>query len=360
MNSVLPFNARRSMAMCSDGELIYCFGGVGKNYTESILDVSNDFYSYDIKNKTWKQLDESESIMPSSRRCIGFVSSENKIFLWGGSSICELDKRLTYNFLNDFWQYDLKNSVWSRIEPSDDNRISPLDNSKPSPRYTPIFEKIEDSFILFGGYTEDSLGKRKLNDIWKYKDNKWCLIEFPNKIEGYNFDANYPGIRYGCMSAVDANKLYICGGFSDDGDHIDVWEFDIKLEKWTLLSSDDSVESPEARYCAAFVFYKDKLILFGGRSRKNPKSNYNDLYEFDLKTKKWKQIQANTDFKTYDKNSTIPAYHAKSSVCLVNHYMYIMGGEGIHGHVSDFWRLNLEDYNWELISPARDDDPIFW
>lgn len=357
----VPFNARRSMAMCSDGQNLFFFGGVGRDYTESILDVSNDFWTYNIKSKEWNRLDKEFQPMPSARRCTGFIHKSDKLLLWGGSSVFKKDGQVKYNFLNDFWEYDISNNIWRCIEKSDDNAQAPLNNSKPIPRYTPIFEQVGDeSLIVFGGYTEDRLGKRKLNDFWIYNNQKWEELNPFDKKEGYDFDANYPGIRYGCMSAVNEDKLYICGGFSDEGDHIDVWEFDIKTKKWIILCSDVCRNIPIKRYCASFGYCNNKLILFGGRSRKNPKANYNDLYEFDLNTKEWREIYQNTKDELYNDKAVYPAYHAKSSFCVVDNFMYIWGGEALHGHVSDFWRLNLDSYKWELLSPARDDDPLFW
>lgn len=352
--------ARRSMAAAQCNKNIYFFGGVGASGTESILDISSDLYCFDTQKLKWREI-EQKNLWPSKRRCTGFTTVGNKIHLWGGSSVIKInDRDHTYNFLNDFWEYNIDSNFWRCIEKSDDDSILPLKNNKPIPRYTPIFEQLSDSLIVFGGYTEDRLGKRKLNDFWIYNNQKWEEFNPFDKKEGYDLKANYPGMRYGCMSAANEDTLYICGGFSDEGDHIDIWKFNIRTMQWTILSSDVSQNIPNKRYCASFGYFNNKLILFGGRSRKNPKANYNDLYEFDLTTKKWSEIYPNTRDDLYNDKAVYPAYHAKSSFCIVDNFMYIWGGEGLHGHVSDFWRLNLDSYKWELLSPARDDDPKFW
>jgi N-acetylneuraminic acid mutarotase len=352
--------ARRSMAATQYNKNIYFFGGVGASGTESILDISSDFYCFDTQKLNWREI-EQKNLWPSKRRCAGFTTAGKKIFLFGGSSIVKINNRdYTYNFLNDLWEYSIDRNIWKCIEKSDDNSISPLKNNKPIPRYTPVFQQLGDSLIIFSGYTEDKLGKRNLNDFWIYNNQKWEELNPFDKKEGYDFEANYPGIRYGCMSAVNEDKLYICGGFSDEGDHIDIWKFDISTKQWTILCPDASQNIPNKRYCASFGYFNNKLILFGGRQRKNPKANYNDLYEFDLTTKKWSEIYSNTKDDLYNDKADHPAYHAKSSFCVIDHFMYIWGGEGLHGHVSDFWRLNLDSYKWELLSSARDDDPKFW
>ena len=94
--------------------------------------------------------------------------------------------------------------------------------------------------------------------------------------------------------------------------------------------------------------------------RQHPKRNFNDLWEIDLATMQWRQISPNREPHFYDRGADSPAYHAKSAAAVVDNYWYILGGEGCRGHVSDFWRLNLTSYEWELLQACRTDDPVFW
>jgi hypothetical protein len=164
-------------------------------------------------------------------------------------------------------------------------------------------------------------------------------------------------VRYGAQSASDGENVYIFGGFSDDGDHNDLWVYSTEGFE-LIIGESDSSKVPRARYCAAFDFHDGFLYLFGGRSRQNPKANFSDLWRFDLEKRKWELLQDHKITGTQDISR--PGYHAKSSVCVVGDSWYIWGGEGPSGHVSDFWRYDLVSGDWLLISPARDDDPIFW
>ena len=134
----------------------------------------------------------------------------------------------------------------------------------------------------------------------------------------------------------------------------------METKKWNIVSSDSAKDAPTPRYCAAFSFYNNALYLFGGRSRRYPKQNYNDLWKFDLLKNEWVCIQGNRLPHIYDESALYPAYHAKSSVATIKNYLYLWGGEGISGHVSDFWRLDMQAQEWEMISKARADDPKFW
>jgi hypothetical protein len=283
--------------------------------------------------------------------------------LCGGFGVLEeANGDLRHNFLNDLWSFDTVFEKWSLLRQTDDHRLTPIesDDAFPSPRYTPVFQAVGDELFLFGGYTEDRFGKRKLNDAWVYSDNLWQKISGEGKC-GYTGDVQWPGLRYGSMSSADAKNIYVCGGFSDKEDHIDLWRFDLADRRFYLLSPDQvSDQLLHPRYCAAFAISKRKLFLFGARSRKIPKSNFNDLWEFDLDTALWSRLSCDRLPHRYDSNTDFPGYHAKASSAVAGKYWYIWGGEGLHGHVSDFWRFDFEKLEWQLIQGARSDDPVFW
>ena len=351
-----PFFSRRSMVPDAISEKIYFFGGVGGVHgTDSILDVSDDLWIFDPSCLSWSKVEKTK-LWPEPRRCPGWLALEDRLLLWGGSGIRQISEKVTtYNFLNDFWSFLPKEGRWEVL--SQQSVLS----SYPSARYASVFQVVQKHFVLFGGYTEDnSLGKRKLNDTWIFYNGNWEKLPF-QKGTGYTIEAKYPGPRYGCMSASDGRYVYVCGGNSDLGDHLDLWRFDIETKKWELLFPDrHSMEAPQPRYCAAFTVHGNKILLFGGRSRHNPKLNFNDFWLFDLDSDKWHKIHDNSSSHQYGRGTIYPAYHAKSATAVCGKHWYLFGGEGYYGHVSDFWRLDLDRFVWQLIQPAREDDPILW
>ena len=87
-----------------------------------------------------------------------------------------------------------------------------------------------------------------------------------------------------------------------------------------------------------------KIYFFGGVGGNGSESILdisNELWCFDTIALTWQQIPYGA--------------LAKSSM-----YWYIWAGEGLHGHVSVFWRFDFTQEEWELIQPTRPDDPIFW
>lgn len=329
----VPFRARRSMACAPLGSALFFFGGVGANTgTGSILDVSDELWRFDVPASRWHPIERTAS-WPAPRRCVGWAPLGNGLVLWGGSGVEERDGGSAYTFLDDMWTFGTEHG-WSE-----------LDARGPTARYWPAFEAVGETMVLFGGYTEDRLGKRRLDDVWVFLDGRW-----------ERRSARGPSARYGTASASDGDGLLVFGGASDDRDHGDVWRYD---GDWTCLRADGD-DGPAPRYCAALGLHDRSLLVFGGRSRRSPKENHNDLWRFQLDEGRWELLQPNRLPHRYDGSTPFPGYHAKAATAVLDRALYVWGGEGRNGHVSDFWRLDLDSLSWQLLESARADDPVLW
>ena len=134
------------------------------------------------------------------------------MFLWGGSGRTDTSAGTRYTFLNDWWHFAVSSSRWSQLRPSDDHQLTPAEvGAAPYPsRYTPVFHSAGSEYFLFGGYTEDRLGKRKLNDAWIGDGTTWQPLAVTG-LQGYDGAATWPGVRYGCMSAASGSEVFVCG-----------------------------------------------------------------------------------------------------------------------------------------------------
>jgi hypothetical protein len=354
-SSHVPFSPRRSMCAVAWKDKILFYGGVGaQTLSESIYDISQELWLFDPCTGVFEAVVQAPHA-PGARRCPAFISTDLGLELWGGSGLRETSRQPTHTFRNDWWIFDPACERWLLREESQDHRHCPEEGVlRPVPRYTPVFGKIGSRYWLFGGYTEDLLGKRKLNDLWTY-DGAWTEIK-TEAAPGYAFGCEWPGARYGCQWSFDESGFYVCGGFSDAGDHNDLWLFSSDTQGWRILSADSAAaDVPAPRYCAAGALHDGYFYMFGGRSRCNPKLNYNDLWRFELSSNFWECI-----LPQHDESQTpaVPGYHAKAASVIFRNHWYMGGGH--YGHVSDFWRYDFALNNWELLFPLRPDDPILW
>jgi hypothetical protein len=300
-----------------------------------MLDVSGELWFYDTSSAAWNEVPHAEPC-PQARRCNGFTADQSGVLLWGGSGVTGN----TYTFLSDLWRLDVDAGVWTMVEPS---------AAGPGPRYFPVFERMPTGLVMFGGYTETGDHRGVLDDTWVRESEAWHRVA-----PGVD-----PGARYGATVGVRANEVVVFGGMTSVEDIADVWRFDADSGRWTLLDGGAGA-APAPRYCAAACIWEDELLVFGGRSRVRPKENYSDLWAFDLTSRRWRLVHSGVEEHRYDGSTATPAYHAKTAHARLGDHFYLLGGEGRHGHVSDFWRLHLPTLEWELLAAARSDDPLLW
>jgi N-acetylneuraminic acid mutarotase len=299
--SGVPPRARRSAVGAAIGSTLYAFGGVGAaTGGESFLDVSDDLWA---------------------------------LVLWGGSGVAEG----AHTFLADLWRFAPATETWEQLDAG----------AGPEARYVPVFTTLGDGIVLFGGYTEDARGGRKLADTWLLDPSDgWTALD----------DGPGPPARYGAMAAATERGVTLFGGFSDR-DLDDAWLLD-EEGRWHELTA--GAPRPAARYYGAVAARGDELLVFGGRSRAHPKENHNDLWTLDIVTQSWRMRTPDREPHRYDAGARYPGYHAKSATAVIDGSLYLWAGEGLVGHVSDLWRLELSTLEWELLQSARDDDPRLW
>lgn len=72
-----------------------------------------------------------------------------------------------------------------------------------------------------------------------------------------------PPQRFSHASVVHQDSMYIFGGGSSTSTTFnDLWRFDLSKRQWVRLLSVGTYPSPKA--CSSMVYYKEKLVLFGG------------------------------------------------------------------------------------------------
>jgi len=344
----VPFRAQRSARMVLAEDALYLHGGVGLNGTESILDVSGDLWSFDPVTYSWDRVPRV-ALWPQPRRCPGFIHRADHLLLWGGSGLTtDSDNRRTYSFLNDLWAFDLRVGTWV-LKQAHDTEFS---SSCPRPRYYPVFQNGPEVCLLFGGYTEDLLGSQYLGDTWILRGEDWTCLEESNLVPT-------PAARYGAAATTVNGVTYLFGGFGMEGDRNDVWAFHHGSLRWECISVHNEASAPRARYSCVMGSVGNALVVFGGRSRRYPKLNFEDLWKFDLDTNKWRHV-ALSSLQEAGSGPTNPGYHAKSAYASDSRWLWLQGGEGPRGHVSDFWRLDMDLEVWEMIHASRSDDPEFW
>ena len=312
MHNATP-RARRSAGAAVWRDDFHFFGGFGAGGSVAATDVSAELWRYD---GNWQLLAEGG---PGAARYASLCVFNDSLFLFGGCGVS--DGSIT--FFDHMWRYD---GAWQEIETSE---------IRPPRRYAGALVSDGSKLFLFGGMAEAPGSRQSIyyGDMWVFepKECRWQLMSQASA---------GPGERYGFGSAADGDGLTVFGGYDGSQDQADLWRFEFARGQWQQLAAG----GPPPSYCPALGLFEGKPLLFGGRSKTNAKLNFSDSWIFDGG---WKALAGPG-----------PGYHAKAACASAGNQLWLFGGEGPNGHVSDLWRYGPD--GWACLEPCRDDDPVLW
>eukprot|EP01156_Anaeramoeba_ignava_P022499 Anaeramoba_ignava/c20727_g2_i4.p1 GENE.c20727_g2_i4~~c20727_g2_i4.p1 ORF type:complete len:305 (-),score=96.39 c20727_g2_i4:517-1431(-) len=162
----------------------------------------------------------------------------------------------------------------------------------------------------------------------------WKEIESRSKIK--------PEERFRASYTLYNNKIIIYGGCKIENYrkyiyYDDMYEFDLATKKWSKIEQIGDL--PAARWGNTTVVHDDRLIIFGGRqkSKEDPTPFY-----FDLKKRVWSNLDTKGDSESL-------YYHA--SVVYKNRYMISIGGLIPNDkYNTKIYSLDLEKLEWKVIN----------
>lgn len=160
-------------------------------------------------------------------------------------------------------------------------------HNSPPPRAFAYFEcsNVTNACYLYGGtrYNNAFTIFSVYDDLWEYNMDhmKWKRIHPKN---------SGPGPRVGAHGSIRNGRLVMFGGLDQfTRSYNDVWEFNLSTKRWTLLDANDplvnSTDSykPAGRYLAKVEVMGDLLLVFQGNF--NPSAlgvQWQDFWAFDL------------------------------------------------------------------------------
>jgi len=345
---------RRAAAGCWWRGRVWLFGGCseGDGDAPALLD---DLWSLDPVLERWQRHAAGPlAARPAARRFASLAAGPHGLHLFGGSGT----EQGRASFRNDLWHFD--GVRWQLLQDTRE-QASPGGEVRPSGRYTASLERVEDDLWLFGGWRRDAEGARRrtwLNDLWRYdlEARRWECVEAYAELDAYDAAARRPGNRYGQRTARLGRRLYLFGGLGHFRDRSDLWELDTRTRRWRLLCEDGREDGPAGRYGHAMAAVDGALWIFGGRSRRDPRIRFADLWRYDLRGGRWE-----------DRTGAVPGgpgrYLGKSALAAAGGVLHIVSGETERGgrlwHSDEAWSLDLRRERWRrLVGPAGLGAPI--
>jgi hypothetical protein len=259
------FNGIFGHVMITYKNIIYIFGGLlaeSLELLESEGDMdSNPFFCYmfDLNENVWI-IDKGVSEVFSAVRGRFAHSGDlyrNFVYMFGGDCTDLIES------FDTFLEYDLDSNILNELKLGGfSNRYltAPCARSFPS---TSV-DQSNGNLYLFGGlqYARVSptrTNETHLNDLWVYirSRNEWKFIDY-----GLNGWICPKQRRSACMVDGKDNNMLLFGGFDVKTFFNDLWEFDFVTEKWREIGLHGDMIPPR-RYFSMSVLGGD-IYLFGG------------------------------------------------------------------------------------------------
>ncbi len=281
--------------------MLWLFGGYG--YGESGgSGYLNDLWKFNPSTTQWTFIKGSKTIdnagvygvigagtvntQPGGRNAsAGFLDSDGNLWLFGGYG--KAFQENAEGYLSDLWKYEPSTDIWTWVNGSDLNNITPVFGymGVPSVENTPggrsnmsAWVSNSDEFYLFGGGDA-------LNDVWKYNRflNVWTWVKGePGSNPGIYGTAtvpsvtNNPGGRNSSMSyKTSEGKLWMFGG-SGLGKYISQYFSLNDLWNFNPCSGNLSITPASGRFCfgvnsieltvsggTGYSWYKDGILIPG-------------------------------------------------------------------------------------------------
>ncbi len=143
------------------------------------------------------------------------------------------------------------------------------------------------------------------------------------------------------LAAPDKQQLYLFGGKGQQGFLGDLWQFDLKAKKWEALSPEGG-PSPRSGASGVWDSVRKQIIIAGGLDATGYRR---DVWAYRPEASQWQKLASTSDAKVPGRAYAAAAYDP------VHDALFWFGGQSVDGDLSDTWRYQIGNNKWE-IAPA--------
>ncbi|KAI8639074.1 Muskelin N-terminus-domain-containing protein [Parasitella parasitica] len=178
------------------------------------------------------------------------------------------------------------------------------------------------------------------------------------QIQASNEDGEAPCARGGHQMCIDVQDrmIYILGGWDGKHDLSDFWCYDIRENRWSLLSIDTRMQGgPSPRSCHKICFDPvSRSIFVLGRYVESPayagQTLESDFYRYYIEFDQWVKINESTA----EAGGPELVYDHQMCIDPDGEMLYVFGGRTVTGdtaiqNYSGFYSFNIKTNHWKLV-----------
>ncbi|KAL2078616.1 hypothetical protein ACEWY4_026301 [Coilia grayii] len=271
-----------------NGNILYVWGGCQTVIGQEVTLPSDEMWMYDMESGLWSLSAMSGDVPPLlSQTCSSYL--QGHLYVFGG---CD-----GHAHTNQMYRVNLddREFVWKRL--------TDTEGTPPSPRDKHSCWVYGERIIYFGGYGCKTVRELNNEKNFTVDHTSWATIGtvifrfwgWNNEVHMFEPETNSwsepqtqgacPSPRASHASAVVGSKGYVCGGM--DSTLIDLHCLDLDTWTWTQVYSTVGTLPVGRSLHTLTAVSESKLFLFGGLSATG--QPLSDAWEFDTRTKEWKQ-----------------------------------------------------------------------
>ncbi|KAL4226679.1 Kelch domain-containing protein 10 [Mactra antiquata] len=278
------------------------------------------------------------------------VANDKYLYCWGGYNPqywhVENNEDTEYPLMKELWRYQIWTGEWKLLE---------THGEVPTELASHTVILIPGHILHFGG-TGVPFGQANTRCLYDLDLNtlKWKRACDPNEEDE---SINLPRGKYGHSMVRHGNYLYVMGGTCGFVYDSDVHQLNLKTMEWKDIPVNSDYK-PEARYRHEIIYYKGKLLMFGGGAGvSNTAFPLSKIDVFDLNTQVWESvITVPHQQNIIDNNSEIstiskyPGNRRCHSCVRFEDDVFVCGGLSPSGILKDVWKFHLPTLQWTEIN----------
>lgn len=273
------------------------------------------------------------------------VVDDKYMYCWGGYNPefweVENTEDTAYPLFKELWRYQIWTGEWKLLK---------THGEIPSQLASHTVIKIQNHLLHFGG-TGVPFGMTNTDCVYDLdlQTLEWKVLLKPKT--NNEDDRNIPRAKYGHSMTQVGHCVYIVGGTCGYIYDSDVHKLDLKTLTWEEIPA-KSKYLPEARYRHEVIYYKGKLLMFGGGAGAGYSAfRLSKIDVFNLNEQTWENVMT-IPCDRNPKQTTIAEYPGSRrchSCVKFQDDVYMAGGLAPDGIQRDIWRFNLPTYQWTAL-----------